>query len=70
MRIDQFRIMRIIRAISAISAVMIVITTVLNSCLAVKLFRCIDSAQKALSKVDKAAELYIADNTKANKNSD
>ena len=70
MRIDQFKIMRIIRAISVISAVMIVITTVLNSCLVVKLFRCIDSAQKALSKVDKAAELYIADNTKSNKNSD
>ncbi len=70
MRIDQFRIMRIIRAIGAISAAMIIITSVFNGCLAVKLFRCIDSAQKALSKVDKAADLYIADNTKSNKKTD
>ena len=58
------------KVIGAASAAMIIITTVLNGCLAVKLFRCIGSAKKILSKVNKAAELYIADNTESDKKSD
>jgi hypothetical protein len=64
MKMNQLKMKRIIKAVGIVSGVIIVLTSVLNGCLMVKLFRCIDSAQKALSKVDKAAELYIEENQK------
>jgi hypothetical protein len=64
MKMNQLKMKRIIKAVGIVSGVIIVLTSVLNGCLMVKLFRCIDSAQKALSKVDKAAELYIEEKQK------
>nr|WP_319488208.1 hypothetical protein [uncultured Caproiciproducens sp.] len=57
------RFMAVMAVLSIISAVMMAVTSVLSSCLVVKLFRYIHTAQRALPEIEKAARLYRKNNT-------
>jgi len=67
MKTDQYsksKIMKIIGIIGIISAIITALVSAFSGYLFVKLFRFISTAQKALPRIDKAAQLYIQNNTK------
>jgi high-affinity nickel permease len=69
MKMYPSKIMRSIKIAGAVSAFILLVTSIINGCLLVKLYRCLTSAQRAISKVNKAAEIYIESSTKENTNS-
>ena len=62
--LNRKNLMRIITAVGAVSAVLTLIASAMSGWMIFKLVRYLDSAQKALPKMGKAAELYIEDSTK------
>lgn len=60
------KIMKTIKMAGIASAVILFVTSIMNACLLVKLFRCLTCAQEAISKIDKAANIYIENSTKEN----
>ena len=66
MRISQFnkaKLMKVIAVISTVSIILAVIASIFNNLLIIKLIRYLDTAQKALPKIEKASQLYIENNT-------
>lgn len=57
---------RLITAFGVLSAVLTLIASAMSGWLIFKLVRYVDRSQKALPKVEKAAQLYIENNTKQN----
>jgi len=68
MKIGPFASAKAIKIITAIGAILTALTflaSALSGLLIFKLIRYLDTAQKALPKIEKAAQLYIENNTKA-----
>lgn len=55
---------RLITAVSAVCAVLTFIASAMSGWIIFKLFHYLDTAQKVMPKMGKAAELYIQDNSK------
>lgn len=67
MKADQYnksKIMKVAGIIGIVSAIITALVSAFSGYLFVKLFRYISTAQKALPKMEKAAQLYIQNNTK------
>ncbi len=58
------RLTKIVAIIGMVSTILTVIVSAFSGYFIVKLFRYINTAQKALPKMEKAAQLYIENNTK------
>ena len=68
MKTDQYsksKIMKVVGIIGIVSTIITALVSAFSGYLFVKLFRYISTAQKALPKIEKAAQLYIQNNTKA-----
>lgn len=57
-KIHHSKWMKTVAAAGMVTAALTVAFTVYSGCLAVKLLRCVDTAQKALPEMEKAARLY------------
>ena len=55
---------KIIRLLGIVFTAAALAVAALNGCLAVKLFRSLDNAQRTMKKVEKAADRYLADGAK------
>ena len=62
-RFNQSKLMKSIAVIGTITTVLTIIASALSGLLIFKLIRYLDTAQKALPKIEKASQLYINNNT-------
>jgi len=73
MKIGPFtsaKTIKIIAAIGAILAALTFLASALSGMLIFKLIRYLNTAQKALPKIEKAAQLYLESNTNSKKEKD
>ncbi len=64
--LNHKNLMRVFAVIAALSAVLTFIATAMSGWLIFKMIRYLDTAQRAMPKVEKAAQLYIDDSTRRN----